>query len=259
MTRGGKPGTRRWSELSGEERRRVSLAAARRPMHLLVLLIGLGMSLATSALWVAPLTLATYAALIFFSSGDPFFQGRVLEGRQRRGLPGADEEPSPERRARWLPRGQTREKVEAALEVQRKTISAIQESDEVTREVLSDAVPKLHSLGNGLVDLAHRREEASSEIKNLQKRATESGETSESSESPALQDGIQELQRELGRADEELSGMVERLLALRSGVVQVSLEARDPERERAGALMRDLDDLNRRVEALGETLDPPRH
>lgn len=249
----GSPGSGGWSELSGEERRRVLLAATRRPMHLLVLLVGLGMALATSTFWVAPLTLATYGALIFFSSRDPFFRGLVLEGHRKPVLPGADEEPSPDRRARWLPRGQTREKVEAALEVQRRTISAVEESDEVTREVLSDAVPRLHSLGNGLVDLAHRREKASSEIQNLQKRAQR-----HTNDGAGMSEEIQNLQQEVERADEELSGMVERLLTLRSRVVRVSLESGDPAREAAGTLMRDLDDLNRRVEALGETLDPPR-
>lgn len=242
-----------WSGLSDEERRRVLLAATRRPMHLLVLFIGLGMSLVTTTLWVAPLTLATYGALIFFSSRDPFFQGRVLEGRQSPVLPGANDEPSPDRRARWLPRGQTREKVEAALEVQRKTIAAVEESDEVTREVLSDAVPRLHSLGNGLVDLAHRREKASSEIQDLQKRARK-----HTDDGDGMSEEIRSLQQEVERADEELSGMVERLLTLRSRVVRVSLESGAPAREAAGTLMRDLDDLNRRVEALGETLDPPR-
>lgn len=253
MDRRGSPDSNGWSGLSGEERRRVLLAATRRPMHLLVLFLGLGMSLLTTTLWVAPLTLATYGALIFFSSRDPFFQGRVLEGRSSLVLPGANEEPSPDRRARWLPRGQTREKVEAALEVQRRTISAVEESDDVTREVLSDAVPRLHSLGNGLVDLAHRREKASEEIQDLQKRARKYADGGE-----GMSGEIQSLQQEIERADEELSGMVERLLTLRSRVVRVSLESGTPAREAAGGLMRDLDDLNRRVEALGETLEPPR-
>lgn len=241
------------SELSGEERRRLLLAAAVRPLHLLVLAIGLGMALATTTLWVAPLTLATYGALIFFSSRDPLFQGRVLEGRGGPELPGADEEPSPDRRARWLPRGQTREKVEAALEVQRRTISAVEEADEVTREVLSDAVPRLQALGNGLVDLAHRREKASAEIRELQERARKY-----TSDDEGMSGEIQSLQQEVERTDEELTGMVERLLTLRSRVVRVSLESGEPAREAAGTLLRDLDDLNRRVEALGETLDPPR-
>lgn len=241
-----------WAGLSREERRRVALASARRPMHLMVLLIGLGVFLTTLTPWIPPLTLATYGAAVFFSSRDQFFQKRVLEGRQRPGLPDAEKEPSPDRRARWLPRGQTREKVEAALEVRRKTISAIEDSDETTREVLSDAIPRLQELGDGLVDLAHRRETASSEALELRERNRSLREDSQ-----GLGREIQELQQEVERADEELSGMVERLLTLRSRVVRVSLETGDPARKAAGSLMRDLDNLNRRVEALGETLRPP--
>jgi chromosome segregation ATPase len=224
-------------------------------MHLLILLVGLVMFLTTLAFWVPPLTLATYGAAVFFSARDPFFQRRMLEGRQRPGLPEADKEPSPDRRARWLPRGQTREKVEAALEVRRKTIAAIEESDEVTREVLSGAIPKLQELGNGLVDLAHRRETAGSEILELQKlREPESG---NQTGGRGVQDEIQRLQQEAERMDRELSDMVERLLTLRSRVVRVSLESGEPAREAAGSLIRNLDDLNRRVEALGETTEPP--
>ncbi len=243
-----------WEALSRTERRRMVLASAIRPLHLMVLLAGFGIFLPTLALWLPPLTLATYGALIFFSSRDPFFQRRVLEGPQRPGLPDAEREPSPDRRSRWLPRGQTREKVEAALEVRRKTITAIEESDDVTREVLTGATAKLESLGNGLVDLAHRRETASSEVQSLQKRSKNVA----NGGSHSLQEEIRELQGEMERADEELSNMVERLLTLRSRVVRVSLESGDPAREAAGSLVRDLDDLNRRVEALSETFDEPR-
>jgi hypothetical protein len=243
-----------WKSLSQGERRRMILASAIRPLHLMVLLAGFGVFLPTLALWMPPLTLATYGALIFFSSRDPFFQRRVLEGPQRPGLPDAEREPSPDRRSRWLPRGQTREKLEAALEVRRKTITAIEESDDVTREVLSDATTKLESLGNGLVDLAHRRETASSEVQSLQKRSKNAA----NGGSQDLQEDIRELQGEVERADEELSNMVERLLTLRSRVVRVSLESGDPAREAAGSLVRDLDDLNRRVEALSETFGEPR-
>lgn len=254
MAQRGNPENNGWSELSRGERRRMILASARRPLHLMVLLIGVVMFLITFTLWIPPLTLGTYGALIFFSSRDPFFQSRVLEGGPSPGLPEAAEDPSPDRRARWLPRGQTREKVEAALEVRRKTIDAIEESDDVTREVLSDAVPKLEALGNGIVDLAHRREKASAEVEDLQKGSQRQAGTDGDG---GLQDGITDLQREVERADEELSGMVERLLTLRSRVVRVSLESGGHARQAADGLTRDLDDLNRRVESLGETLDPP--
>jgi chromosome segregation ATPase len=194
--------------------------------------------------------------VIFFSSRDPFFQRRALEGRQRPGLPDAEKDPSPDRRARWLPRGQTREKVEAALEVRRKTVAAIEESDEVTREVLSGAIPRLQELGNGVVDLAHRRETASSEALELQK-LQKNTKNVDGADGHELREELQRLQQEVGRMDQELSGMVERLLTLRARVVRVSLESGEPAREAAGSFNRDLDDLNRRVEALGETLEPP--
>jgi predicted RNase H-like nuclease (RuvC/YqgF family) len=104
------------------------------------------------------------------------------------------------------------------------------------------------------VDLAHRRETASSEVQSLQKRSKNVANDG----SQSLQEEIRELQGEVERADEELSNMVERLLTLRSRVVRVSLESGDPAREAAGSLVRDLDDLNRRVEALSETFDEPR-
>lgn len=233
-------------QLSGVQRRRVALAAARRPLHLLVLLLGLGMFATTLTFWILPLTLATYAALVFLSSRDESFQSRVLEGRPRRTLPDPEKEASPERRARWLPRGQTRERVEAALDVQRKTVTAVEEADDVTREVLSGSVPKLHETAEALVEVARRRETASAEAQRLR-----------SSGSSRLEDDIRSLEEEVERADEELAGMVDRLLALRAKVVRVSLESGGPAREEATAMMRDLDGLNRRLDALKETLEPP--
>ena len=137
--------------LSSAERGRVVRAAALRPLNVVVLAIGAGIFATTLAWWMVPLTLVTYALLVFFASRDPLFARRVLYGREDAGLsrPTADQDVSPERRARWLPRGETREKVEAALVVYRKVVDAIEESDEVTRAVLDDAVPKLHALVAG--------------------------------------------------------------------------------------------------------------
>ena len=92
------------------------------------------------------------------------FQRKVL-GREERApktAPNAvDEHRSlPERRARWLPRGETRQKVEAALDVYRKVVAAIETSDDVTRPVLDDAVPRLHAAADRLVDVAQGREKA---------------------------------------------------------------------------------------------------
>ncbi|MDN5697565.1 MAG: hypothetical protein L0G70_06255, partial [Rubrobacter sp.] len=217
-----------------------------RPLHLMVLIIGLGVFAATLAFWIPPLTLATYAALIFLSSRDGSFQSRVLEGRPQRGLPDPETNASPERRARWLPRGQTRERVEAALEVQRKTVRAIEEADDVTREVTAGTIPKLHETAEALVDVARRRETASAEVEKLR-----------SSGSSSVEAEINDLQQEVEKADEELAGMVDRLLTLRAKVVRVSLDSGGPAREEADAMMRDLDGLNRRLDALKETLEPP--
>ncbi|MGH3106772.1 MAG: hypothetical protein ACRDM3_06210, partial [Rubrobacteraceae bacterium] len=131
--------------LSPAERGRVARAAALRPLNVVVLVIGAGIFATTLAWWMVPLTLVTYALLVFFASRDPLFARRVLYGREDAGSsrptarPTADRDVSPERRARWLPRGETREKVEAALVVYRKVVVAIEESDEVTRAVLDDA------------------------------------------------------------------------------------------------------------------------
>lgn len=244
----GSPGPDERPELSTEDRRRVALAAARRPLHLLVLVAGLGMFAATLTAWILPLTLVTYVALIALSSRDEVFQRTVLEGRPVRGLPEPGGDASPERRARWLTRGETRQRVEAALEVQRSTIKAIEEADDVTREVLPDAVPRLRELAESLVSLAHRREQAESEARRL-----EAG----SRGSTGLREDIRHLDAEVERADDELAGMVERLLALRAKVVRVSLESGDPARQAAENLMRELDGLNHRLDALAETQEPP--
>ena len=44
--------------------------------------------------------------------------------------------------------------MEAALEVYRKVVAAIEASDDVTRAVLDDAVPRLHAAADRLVDVA---------------------------------------------------------------------------------------------------------
>ena len=117
----GPPGRRAEGRLSPEARRRVRRAAFLRPGGLLVVVVGTVFFAATLTWWIIPLTLVTYAALVFLAVRDPLFQSRVLEGRERRSMtqpgPLREQDVSPERRARWLPRGETRRKVEAALEV----------------------------------------------------------------------------------------------------------------------------------------------
>jgi hypothetical protein len=235
------------SPLSPADRRRVTRAAALRPLNVIVIVIGVGIFATTLAWWVPPLTLVTYALLVLLSARDPIFARRVLHGREDARLPAAtaDSDVSPERRARWLPRGETREKVEAALVVYRRVVVAIEESDDVTRAVLDDAVPKLHAAANQLVDVAQRREQAAEVLSDLrQPAARRTGE----GDVAVLQDRIR-------TADAEISDTFQKLLALRSRVVRVSIDSGEP--EGAAALNASLDDLNTRLEALSDTMTPP--
>src|SRR5215204_6139507 len=57
--------------LSPEERRRVARAAFLRPMNLLVVLVGGVFFALTLVWWAIPLTLVTYAVLVFLAVRDP--------------------------------------------------------------------------------------------------------------------------------------------------------------------------------------------
>src|SRR5919112_6065605 len=170
------PASRESSSLSSGERSRMLRAAALRPINVVVLVIGVGMfvtllAASVTAWWLLPLTLATYAALIFLAARDPIFQRKVLHGERSphtSSVPLHGHDVSPERRARWLPRGETRQKVEEALEVYRKVVAAIEGSDDVTRAVLEDAVPRLHAAADRLVDVASGREKAAAVARELE-------------------------------------------------------------------------------------------
>jgi hypothetical protein len=235
------------SSLSPEERRRMVRAAALRPINVLMLAIGtVGFAL-TLAWWMPPLTLITYVLLVILAARDPLFQSRVLQGRPRPATApdtAEDRDISPERRARWLPRGETRQKVEAALVVYRKVLTAIEEADDVTRAVLDDAVPKLHAAANRLVDVAQAREKAAEVLQDLDR---DTGSPTESSR--------QGLEDKIRAADAEISDTLDKFLALRAKVVRVSIESGD--RARADALNASLDELNARLEALSDTMSPP--
>jgi hypothetical protein len=239
------------SPIPPAERGRIKRAAALRPLNVVVLVIGAGVFATTLAWWVPPLTLLTYALLVFLSARDLIFGRRVLHGREEVRRPSAtgSQDVSPERRARWLPRGETRERVEAALVVYRKVVVAIEESDDVTRAVLGDAVPKLHAAANRLVDVAQRREKAAEVLHDLR------GHASAPAKSGAQGGDVEALQEWLRAADAEISDTLERLLALRSRVVRVSIESGDP--ERAASMNASLDELNTRLEALSDTMTPP--
>ena len=240
------PERREPEAISSQERHRVLRAAALRPINVLMLVIGAGIFATTLAWWIPPLTLVTYAALVFFSARDPGFGRRALGGDAVRS-PGADRDVSPERRARWLPRGETRQKVEAALVVYRKVVAAIEESDDVTRAVLEDAVPKLHAAANRLVDVAQGREKAAEAISDLRQHT--------GARSGTREENRRGLEERLHAADAEISDTFEKLLTLRARVVRVSIEGEAS--AQATAFNASLDELNARLEALGDTMSPP--
>ncbi|MBA4115543.1 MAG: hypothetical protein H0X71_03720, partial [Rubrobacter sp.] len=164
----GEPG----EPLSPGARRQVVRAAFLRPLNVLVVIVGSIFFALTLAWWAIPLTLVTYAALVYLAVNDPLFQSYVLHGR-----PGIRPEASrtsdlsPEQRARQLPLGETRQKVEAALEVQRRIMLAINESDEDTKALLNDAVPKLNRVAKHFAEVAEDREKAAEELQALKTRA----------------------------------------------------------------------------------------
>ncbi|MDP8949520.1 MAG: hypothetical protein M3N00_04655 [Actinomycetota bacterium] len=239
-------------EQRSPEARRVLRAAFLRPWGLLVIAIGAVSFATTLAWWIVPLTLATYAALVLLAARDPHFQSRVLEGRgSRSGTRLGQEAISPERRARWLPRGETRQKVEAALEVHRRALIAIEESGDVAKAVLHDAVPKLHRIAERLVDVAQKRERASEAIQEL--KVSGSLERHEGQSNADLAG----LENEVRVADAEISDAFKKLLTLRARVVRISVESGGAAQDAASKLNADLDELNLRLEVLRSTLSPP--
>ncbi len=246
------PERRELGAISPEERRRILRAAALRPMNVLMLVIGVGIFATTLAWWIPPLTLATYTLLLLLSVRDPLFGHRVLHGSEgdTRGLSAGDPDVvSPERRARWLPRGETREKVEAALVVYRRVVAAFEESDDVTRGVLDDAVPKLHAAANRLVDVAQGRERAAEAIHDLRQN------TGAPTGSNTREENLGALVDRMRAADAEISETFEELLTLRAQVARASIEGGAS--DQATALRASLEELNARLEALSETMSPP--
>jgi hypothetical protein len=226
-------------------------AAAFRPINVMILVIGVVISAIVATWWLLPLTLATYASLVFLAARDSIFQRKVLGGDVAMATPPAaiqSRDVSPERRARWLPRGETRQKVEAALEVYRKVVAAIEDSDEVTRAVLDDTVPRLHAAADRLVNVAEGREKASEVARELGRNTTEA------SAATTRQENLRELEERIRAADAEISGTSEELLDLRAKVVRISIDANNP--ARANDLNASLDGLNARLEALSEVMSP---
>ncbi|MEW6637458.1 MAG: hypothetical protein AB1425_11685 [Actinomycetota bacterium] len=228
---------------SPEERRRLLRAAALRPLNVLMLVIGGVFFAATLAWWLPPLTLITYTALVILAYRDPIFSARAL-GRPQ-ATPDPPQDLSPERRARWLPRGETRARVEEALLNYRKVVAAIEQSDDVTRAVLEGALPRLHTAADRLVDLALAREKASGMAGELHRKGN-----------PQDEGTLRELEDEVRAADAQISSLSEELLSLRAQVVRVSIGDSAAGRE-AASLNSSLDDLNLRLEALRETMSSP--
>jgi hypothetical protein len=237
--------------LSPEERNRMLRAAALRPINVTMLVIGAGVFATTLAWWLLPLTIATYASLVFLAARDPIFQRKVLGGGEvPKTSPNAVEssDVSPERRARWLPRGETRQKVEAALDVYRKVVAAVETSDDVTRAVLDDVVPRLHAAADRLVDVAQGRERAAEVARDL------SQDTGTISPTTARQENLRDLENRISAADVEISDTYQELLDLRAKVVRISIDSENP--ARANDLNASLDGLNARLEALSELMTP---
>ena len=243
--------------LSPGERNRMLRAAALRPINVMMLVIGAGVFLTTLAWCLLPLTIVTYASLVFLAARDPIFQRKVLgRGEVPKTSPNAVEssDVSPERRARWLPRGETRQKVEAALDVYRKVVAAIETSDDVTRAVLDDVVPRLHAAADRLVDVAQGRERAAEVARDLGLDAGSATPTT------ARQENLRELENRISVADLEISETYQELLDLRAKVVRISIDSENP--ARTNDLNASLDGLNARLEALSELMaspgEPPR-
>jgi hypothetical protein len=235
--------------LASEERGKMLRAAALRPINVMVLVIGVVAAI-TATWWLLPVTLATYASLLFLAARDPIFQRKVL-GKEdvppasRTAIRSRDDV-SPERRARWLPRGETRQKVEAALDVYRNVVAAIEDSDDVTRAVLDDSVPRLHAAADRLVDVARGREKAAEAARDLRRDSGSSAGTA------ARQENLREFEARIDAADAEISGTFEELVDLRAKVVRISIDSENP--ARANDLNASLDGLNARLEALSEVM-----
>jgi hypothetical protein len=237
------------TSLSPQQRNTMLRSSALRPINVMILVIGVVFSALTATWWLLPVTLATYAVLIFLAARDPIFQRKVLSRNSSATLPAAPQshEISPERRARWLPRGETRQKVEATLEVYRKVVAAIEASDDVTRAVLDDAVPRLHAAADRIVDVAEAREKAAEVAGELRQGAASSTETTR-------KENLRHLEDRIRTADAEISGTSEELLDLRAKVVRLSIDANNTARTKD--LNASLDGLNARLEALSETMSP---
>lgn len=224
-------------------------AALLRPVNLLSLVLGLGVFATSQLWWILPLTLLTYSSLVYLSYRDPLFRRKTLEENAfpPPHMPPGRSSVTPERRARWLPRGETRRKVEEALEIYHRLVLAIEEADETTRELLDDALPKLRTAAERLIEVAESREKAAGAVQEIHDSP---------SPSPESLEEARRLEEHIGAADEEISNLSQRLLTLRAQVVRASIDdARAP--ERTTDINSSLDELNLRLEALKHLMRSP--
>ncbi|CAN5853163.1 hypothetical protein BH23ACT11_BH23ACT11_09380 [soil metagenome] len=231
-------------QTSPDDRRQVLKASALRPINLLTLVIG-GLAGVLLSPWFFPLTVVTYLVLVFLAARDPLFKNKALGEPTSVTAAHPGLEMSPERRARWLPRGETRRKVEQSLGVYRTLVTSIKESDDVTRSVLEDAVPKLHNAADQLVESGAKREKAATviaELKSLTNTRDNHAQT------------IEQLEKEIQTADAAISGTNEQLVALRGKIAQLSISDAPGERANAANINASLDELNLRLEALRSTM-----
>ncbi len=223
-------------------------------MNLLIVVIGVIFFAITLEWWILPLTLATYAALIFVAPHDQVVRNKVLERRERR-LETQTVSPQyqdipPERRVRRLPQGEVRQNMEAALEARRRTVISLEESGDIARAVLGDVIPKLDATVEHLAAIAEKREKAS-RMKRDSKTSTDDSRHEDRSTK------LEELEKELRAVDAEISRTLDQLSALRVRVVRISTESEDAAQEAAVKLNADLDALNLRLDALRSTAFPP--
>jgi chromosome segregation ATPase len=240
--------------LSPEERRRARRAALFRPMNLLMVVIGVIFFAITLEWWILPLTLATYAALIFVAPHDQVVRNKILERRERR-LETQTVSPqyrdvTPERRVRRLPQGEVRQNMEAALEARRRTVISLEEPGDIARAVLGDVIPKLDATVEHLAAIAEKREKAARMKRDSKTSTDDSRHEDRSTE-------LEELEKELRAVDAEISRALDQLSALRARVVRISTESEDAAQEAAVKLNADLDALNLRLDALRSTAFPP--
>lgn len=232
--------------ISHRQRSQITRAAILKPLNLIMLLIGGIFFATTTSWWILPLTLITYVLLILIAIRDPIFQRRVIEHKTTLEVDSSNSSKlSPERRARWLPRGETRRTVEEALDAYRKLVAAIEDSSDATRSALSDTVPRLHAAANRLVEVAHHREKVAESAREIKSKINDNPKPDTLATLNALSDKIKS-------ADEEIEGTYDRMFTLRTHMIGVSLNSEIENRAAAQELNRSLDELNYRLEALGE-------